>query len=87
MSFDRTKQEAEIDLLLVKNQVILPVEVKSGSYTNIPKSLLLFCQKEKLTRAVILTWDVSKKVTRESIDFYFIPFIFSSKIPGLIQHL
>lgn len=84
IKFWRTKSEAEIDFLLLKDQEILPVEVKSGSYTNIPKSLLLFCQKEKLSRAVIVTKNVSKKLTRDSIDFYFIPFIFSSKIVELI---
>ncbi len=84
VKFWRTKSETEIDFLLLKDQEILPIEVKSGSYTNIPKSLLLFCQKEKLSRAVIVTRDVSKILTRDSIDFYFIPFIFSSKIVGLI---
>jgi predicted AAA+ superfamily ATPase len=84
IKFWRTKSEAEVDFLLVKDRHILPVEVKSGSYTNIPKSLLLFCKKEKLSRAVIVTKDVSKKVTRDAIDFYFIPYIFSSKIVELI---
>ncbi len=80
IKFWRTKSEAEIDFLLVKNQAILPVEVKSGSHENIPISLLLFCKREKLSKAVIVTKDISKKTTRESIDFYFIPFIFSEKI-------
>lgn len=84
IKFWRTKKETEIDFLLVKDQEILPIDVKSGSYTNIPKSLLLFCQKEKLSRAVIVTRDVSRKLTRDSIDFYFIPYIFSSKIIELI---
>ena len=80
IKFWRTKSEAEIDFLLVKNQAILPVEVKSGTHENIPISLLLFCKREKLSKAVIVTKDISKKITRESIDFYFIPFIFSAKI-------
>jgi predicted AAA+ superfamily ATPase len=84
IKFWRTKSETEVDFLLVKNQDILPVEVKSGSYINIPRSLLLFCKNEKLSKAVIVNKDVSKKVTRESIDFYFIPFIFSAKIFELI---
>ncbi len=80
IKFWRTKSEAEIDFLLVKNQALLPVEVKSGSHENIPLSLLLFCKREKLSKAVIVTKDISKIITRESIDFYFIPFIFSAKI-------
>ena len=63
---------------------MLPVEVKSGSHKNIPIALLLFCQREKLSKAVIVTKDVSKKITKESIDFYFIPFIFSAKILELM---
>ena len=85
IKFWRTKSEAEIDFLLVKNQVILPIEVKSGSYKNIPRSLLFFCKREKLSKAVIFTRDISKKLTRESIDFYFIPFIFSAKILEFIS--
>ncbi len=42
IKFWRTKSEAEVDFLLIKDQGMLPIEVKSGSYTNIPKSLLLF---------------------------------------------
>lgn len=84
IKFWRTKNETEIDFLLVKDRAILPIEVKSGSYTNVPKSLIIFCQREKLSRAVIVTKDVSKKLTKDSIDFYFIPFIFSSKILDLI---
>ncbi len=80
IKFWRTKNGTEIDFLLVKNQDMLPIEVKSGSYTNVPRSLLFFCEKEKLSKAVIVTKDVSKKLTKESIDFYFIPYIFSSKI-------
>jgi len=85
IKFWRTKSDAEIDFLLVKNQAMLPVEVKSGSHKNIPISLLLFCQKEKLSKAVIVTKDISKKITKESIDFYFIPFIFSAKILELLS--
>ncbi|MCP4155627.1 MAG: ATP-binding protein [bacterium] len=84
IKFWRTKSDTEIDFLLEKNREILPIEVKSGSYTNVPKSLLLFCQRENLTRAVVVTRDVSKKVTKDSIDFYFIPYIFSSKIVELL---
>jgi predicted AAA+ superfamily ATPase len=87
IKFWRTKNETEIDFLLIKNQQIVPIEVKSGSHTNIPKSLLLFCKKEALARAVIVTKDVSQKITRESTDFYFVPFIFSSKIPEILELL
>ena len=85
IKFWRTKSETEIDFLLVRNQATLPIEVKSGSYTKVPRSLLFFCQREQLSKAVIVTKDVSKKVTKESIDFYFIPYIFSSKIFELIS--
>ncbi|MCP5105121.1 MAG: ATP-binding protein, partial [bacterium] len=34
IKFWRTKSETEIDFLLLKDQEILPIEVKSGSYTN-----------------------------------------------------
>jgi predicted AAA+ superfamily ATPase len=84
IKFWRTKNETEIDFLLVKNQAMLPIEVKSGSFANIPKSLLFFCKKEKLSKAVIITRDVSKKSINESIDFYFVPYIFTSKILSLI---
>lgn len=85
VKFWRKKSEAEIDFLLVRNQAMLPLEVKSGSYENIPKSLLLFCDREKLSRAVIFTRDVSMKIIREGIDFYFIPYIFSAKVFELIS--
>jgi predicted AAA+ superfamily ATPase len=84
IKFWRTKSDSEIDFLLVRNQAMLPIEVKSGSHTNIPKSLLFFCKREKLSRAVIFNKDVSMKITRDSIDFYFIPFIFSSRVLELI---
>ncbi|MCP4153050.1 MAG: hypothetical protein GY757_35285 [bacterium] len=84
IKFWRTKSDTEIVVLLVKNQEILPIEVKSGSYTNVPKSLLLFCQRENLSRAVVVTRDVSKKITKDSIEFYFIPYIFSRKIVELL---
>jgi predicted AAA+ superfamily ATPase len=84
IKFWRTKSDTEIDFLLVRNQNILPIEVKSGSHTNIPKALISFCLREKLSKGVIVTKDIAKKVTRESIDFYFIPFIFSAKIPTLM---
>lgn len=83
IKFWRTRSDTEIDFLLVRNREILPVEVKSGSYTNIPKSLLSFCQKEGLNRAVIVTKDVSTRLSRDGIDFIFVPYIFSARLPEL----
>lgn len=85
IKFRRTKNDTEIDFLLVKNMQTLPIEVKSGSHGNIPRSLLLFCKEEKLSRAVIANRDISKKITRDGIDFYFVPFIFSGKIVQLLN--
>ena len=50
----------------------------------IPKSLLLFCKNENLSKAVVINKDVSMKITRDGIDFYFVPFIFSARILELL---
>lgn len=84
LKFWRTKSKMEIDFLLVRNQAMLPIEVKSGSYSKIPKTLLSFCRREGLTRAVVLNRDVSKQIIEDSVTIYFVPYIFSAKIPALI---
>lgn len=85
LKFWRTKSNMEINFLIVKNQEILPVEVKSGSHSNIPKTLLTFCQREGLSRAVILNREVSAVVSEESVDFYFVPYVFSARVPELMS--
>ncbi len=85
IKFWRTKNGTEVDFVLVKDQKILPIEVKSGAYDNIPKGLISFCQKENLDRAVIVTKNISKIETRGDIEFLFIPYIFAAKIPALLN--
>ena len=81
----RTKNGTEVDFVLVKDQQLLPIEVKSGAYNNLPKNLISFCQKENLDKAVIITKNISKTETRDNIEFLFIPYVFAAKIPTLLS--
>lgn len=81
----RTKNGTEVDFVLVKDQQLLPIEVKSGAYDNLPKGLISFCQKENLHKAVIITKNISKIETRDNIEFLFIPYVFAAKIPTLLK--
>lgn len=84
LNFRRTKSETEIDFLLHENQTILPIEVKSGSVTYIPKALYNFCINENISKAVVFTSNVSKIEKKDSILFYFVPFIFAGKLPTFL---
>jgi predicted AAA+ superfamily ATPase len=81
----RTKNGTEVDFVLIKDQQILPIEVKSGAYDNLPKGLISFCKKENLDRAIIITKNISKTETRDNIEFLFIPHVFAAKIPNLLR--
>ncbi len=84
IKFWRNKNDTEIDFIIIKNKKLLPIEVKSGSFSNIPLGLLNFCEEEKLDQAIILNKNISQTIQKKGINFIFVPYIFSSKLVNLL---
>ena len=84
IKFFRTKNGTEIDFLIMKNQNILPIEVKSGTSSYIPQSLFNFCKNERLKLGIIVNKDRSECTEKDNISFIFVPYYLSSKIVNLL---
>jgi predicted AAA+ superfamily ATPase len=82
--FWQNRNWTEVDFLLIDNfdKNITPIEVKSWTRDNIPKSLLSFISKYKIniSTSIITTKDFYKKRTENKKDFIFIPYMLIWKI-------
>lgn len=83
IKFWRSTNNSEIDFLLVKNQEILPIEVKGGSTNNIPQSIIAFCRNNRIKRGIVFNKDISKIEKTDNIEIFFIPFLFAARIQEL----
>ena len=77
INFYRTIAKSEVDFILRKGKIIIPLEVKFRSKVKIPVSMNHFREKYQMERSIIITKDEIKKER----DVYFIP----ASIFGLIN--
>ncbi len=77
INFYRTIAKSEIDFVLRKGEITIPVEVKFRSKVKVPVSIKHFRERYKTEKSIIITKDEIKKEK----DVYFIP----ASILGLIE--
>ncbi len=72
--FWRDKQQHEVDFIIIKDNQLIPVEVKYQRFVKpvISSSLKYFVEKFKLANAVVITKDYLEKV-KQKVNIYFIP--------------
>ena len=67
----RTKGKAEVDFILIRNDELIPVEVKS--FGNIKRGFISFLKEYKPRRAVVFSEDKCERKMIEKTDVLFIP--------------
>ncbi len=75
ISFWRTPQKDEVDIILKKQNKLIPIEVKYKSQItkNDLRSLLKFCDKFKLKKGIVVTKDLFKKEEVDKKEILFVP--------------
>ncbi|MEW6556987.1 MAG: ATP-binding protein [Elusimicrobiota bacterium] len=73
--FWRTKEQHEIDFIIMENRQLLPVEIKYQKIKSpiIPTSLRAFINKFLPSKAVIVTRDYIDRIKLNKTDVFFIP--------------
>ena len=69
----RTKQGQEVDIIFKRENMIIPIEVKSGSRNFMPSGLKSFIHKYNPSKAYVLNKDVSKKEKYENCEIEYLP--------------
>lgn len=69
----RTKQGQEVDIIFKKENLIVPIEVKSGSKNSTPSGLKSFINKYNPAKAYVLNKDVIKKEKHGSCEIEYLP--------------
>lgn len=75
LHFWRTKEKAEVDMVLLKNREPLPIEVKYQRFTaeDTPSSLRIFIGKYAPKKAVVVTRDYFSRTKLGKTQVFFIP--------------
>lgn len=74
VKFWRTKSQAEVDFVLVKDQYLYPIEIKyTSTAVSAGKSLYSFINKFSSKKAIILTKDYLAEETKHGCKIQFIP--------------
>jgi len=69
----RTKQGQEVDIILKKENLIIPIEVKSGSENSIPSGLKSFIKRYNSAKAYVLNKDIIKKEKFGDCEIEYLP--------------
>ena len=73
LKYWRTKSKAEVDFIIEKGVVIIPVEIKYSSKKVIGKSLYSFIEKFNPPKVIILTKDFLAEEKIKNCKIQFIP--------------
>lgn len=75
INFWRTKAGAEVDFVLHRGDVVVPIEVKFSPFaeTKVPRGLVSFIDYFKPEKAVVLTKNYWGKIKRKETEILFAP--------------
>lgn len=69
----RTPQNQEVDIVVKKEQKLIPIEVKSGNESSIPTGLKAFISRYNPTEAYVLNWSIVKEEKYRDTKILFRP--------------
>lgn len=74
--FYRTPQKEEIDIIYLRNGVILPIEIKIREKIDMRdvKVLFHFMEKEKIRKSIVITLDIEKELIKDEFSIKLIPY-------------
>lgn len=72
----RTKSKMEVDMIIKKENSIIPVEIKSGNESAIPKGIKSFIEKYHPKTAHVLNWSIIKNDKYQDTEVLFRPLWF-----------
>ncbi len=78
--FWRTRQNQEVDIILKRENTLIPIEVKGGNQTTIPSGLRSFIRNYQPTKAYVLNWSVIKDEQYKNCQVCFRPIWFAESI-------
>lgn len=78
--FWRTIKQNEVDIILKRENKLIPIEVKAGNQTTIPTGLKAFIRQYKPEKAFVLNWSIVKDDKYQGCDVCFRPLWFACKI-------
>lgn len=67
------RTNGEVDFILKKNDLLIPIEVKYSANPEINKTFIRFLSKNKLKHGIIVTKNIFKKETIGNKELYFLP--------------
>lgn len=74
--FWRTRQGQEVDIVLKREDTLIPIEVKGGNQKTIPSGLRSFIRTYKPKKAYVLNWSCVKDVEYRGAIVYFRPLFY-----------
>ena len=80
LHFWRTVRQQEVDIILRRENIIIPIEVKSGNQKTVPTGLKSFIRQYKPKEAFVLNWSVIKDEQYQSCLVHFRPLWFAGLI-------
>ncbi len=78
--FWRTVRQQEVDIILKRENILTPIEVKGGNQKTIPSGLKSFIRQYKPKEAYVLNWSVIKDEQYKDCQVYFRPIWFVNSI-------
>lgn len=85
--FYRDKNQLEVDFLLKKWDILVPIEVKSGSYKKIPANIINFSKKNNLSKAILFNKDIFKIEQKHNIYIYYIPYFLAWRLQDFLKQI
>ena len=78
--FWRTVRKQEVDLVLKRENNLIPIEVKGGNEKSIPSGLKSFIRQYHPQKAFVLNWSVIQELEYQNCAVYFRPLWFADRI-------
>lgn len=80
LHFWRTVRKQEVDLVLKRENNLIPVEVKGGNEKSIPSGLKSFIRQYHPQKAFVLNWSIVQELEYQGCAVYFRPLWFADRI-------
>jgi len=80
VNFWRTRQKQEVDIILRRENKLIPIEVKGGNCLKIPSGLKSFIRQYQPETAYVLNWSIIKDEQYKNCQVLFRPLWFADKI-------
>ncbi len=84
--FYRDNNQLEVDFIIKRWDLLLPIEVKAWNYDKIPLNLINFSKKNWITKAVLLNKGVFKTIFKENIEIIYIPYFLTWRLFDILNN-